>query len=402
MKLNTASSRPPVGQGIYVDGETGAARPVSVACTDDGTLIAETPAEWTPWPYADLRRLPGTAGQLLSLTSASAPMARLYIRDPILAEGITRRAPRLDKLQPRVPRRKIAAWGLGAVASVALIITVLVPTMANQLARFLPPAGEQALGDATFGQIRNALSQNQNLPVAICDDPRGMAALQKIADHFAPHQDLPYPVRLNILDHDMVNAFALPGGYVVFFDGLIQDAETPDELAAVLAHELGHVAARDPSRHALRTAGSIGVLGLMFGDFAGGTVVLFLANALIDAQYSQAAEAAADAYAHDLMAQSGLDPATLGTFFERLRDKHGDQDGLAAHFAAHPSLAARIEAAAAARHGAGHAAPRPILADTEWMALKSACGPRPAAQALPPKPQQDRQRRNKNRNESQP
>ncbi len=80
---------------------------------------------------------------------------------------------------------------------------------------------------------------------------------------------------------------------------------------------------RDPTRDALRSAGSLGVLGLLFGDFAGGTVALFIANQLINASYSQAAEARADDYAHGLLAQANISPAALGTFFERLHKEHG-------------------------------------------------------------------------------
>lgn len=67
----------------------------------------------------------------------------------------------------------------------------------------------------------------------------------------------------------------MPGGLIILFRGLIDAAESSDEVAAVYAHELGHVVARDPTRIALRSAGSIGVLGLLLGDFAGGAVVLF-------------------------------------------------------------------------------------------------------------------------------
>jgi len=68
-------------------------------------------------------------------------------------------------------------------------------------------------------------------------------------------------------------------GYVVFFRGLIDTTECPEELATVFAHEIGHVEARDPTRIALRSAGSIDVLGLLFGG-RGGALVLLLANGL--------------------------------------------------------------------------------------------------------------------------
>nr|WP_283054483.1 M48 family metallopeptidase [Thetidibacter halocola] len=180
------------------------------------------------------------------------------------------------------------------------------------------------------------------------------------------------PLSVHVLDHKMVNAFALPGGYVVFFRGLIDEAGSPEEVAAVFAHEIGHVVSRDPTRHALRSAGSIGVLGLVFGDFAGGALVLFLAERLIDAQYSQSAEAAADAFAADLLLAAGLPPDALAEMFERFRRLGGDDEGIMAHFMAHPRLGDRIAAARTATPP--DFAATPLLNDDEWRALKAICG----------------------------
>ncbi len=255
----------------------------------------------------------------------------------------------------------------------ALIIFVLVPLMADQLARILPPEGERALGDATFEQIRGVLDDTGLAPVRVCEAEAGRVALDAMLARLAPEVDsLPYPVRLSVLDHELLNAFTLPGGRIILFRGLIEAAESPDEVAAVLAHEIGHAVHRDPTRDALRTAGSIGVLGLLFGDFAGGSVVLFLANSLINAQYSQAAEARADEYAHALLKQAGLSPAALGTMFVRLREEYGDTSGFVAHFASHPTLAARIAASEAAADGVSET--EPVLGARQWQALSGICG----------------------------
>ncbi len=115
------------------------------------------------------------------------------------------------------------------------------------------------------------------------------------------------------------------------------------------------------------------MLGLLFGDFAGGTVVLVLANQLINAKYSQAAESGADEYAHALLTDAGLPPSALGTFFERIRAEHGDAEGITAHFSSHPQMTARIEAALAA--DAGRATETvPSLDRREWRAFARVCG----------------------------
>ena len=169
----------------------------------------------------------------------------------------------------------------------------------------------------------------------------------------------------------MVNAFALPGGYVVFFRGLIEKAEEPEEVAAVFAHEVGHIAARDPTRIALRSAGSIGVLGLLLGDFAGGAVVLFLAERIIQADYTQEAEGAADTFAHKVLLAADLPPSAIATFFERLDAENDEDAGLMAHFMTHPALGDRIAAARAAEPA--DAEFRPLLTPQEWSALQSIC-----------------------------
>jgi predicted Zn-dependent protease len=169
----------------------------------------------------------------------------------------------------------------------------------------------------------------------------------------------------------MVNAFALPGGYVVFFRGLIDETERPEDLAAVFAHEIGHVTARDPTRIALRSAGSIGVLGLLFGDFAGGALVLFLAERIIQADYTKEAEAAADTFAYAALLDADLPPSAIATFFARLAAKSGEDAGIMEHLMSHPAPGDRIAASRAAESEDANF--RPLLTETEWNALRVIC-----------------------------
>ena len=330
---------------------------------DDGTTHR--------WPVEDVRILPDQAGALqkgVLLRRTGDPLARLWIRDPSLLAHL----PNPRRSAPPKGRGRLAAWAVAAVGAVALQIFFLIPLLADNLAGFIPPEGERALGEATFGQIRTALDETGMNPLGICEAPEGVAAMERLLARLGGTEDFAQEVTVSVLDHEMVNAFALPGGFVVIFRGLIEAATGPDEVAAVLAHEIGHVASSDPTRHALRSAGSIGILGLLFGDFAGGAAVLFLTERLIAAQYSQAAETGADVFASAVLAQAGINPGALGDMFENLREKDGDSEGISAHFLSHPTLGARIAAARAAVDP--DADYTPSMSAEDWEALRSICG----------------------------
>ena len=357
----------------YFDGERPLARAVTLS-VDKGLRRLEIglPGSDIPpveWPLREIRVLEDQPRrQAIMLRWTADPLARLHLANP----DVLAHLPRPHRRAPPKGRGRLAIWAVAAVVAVALQIGVLVPLLADRLAVYIPPAGERALGEATFGQIREALDDTGLSPLALCEDLGGRLALEKMAAKLSKDIVLDQPIELHVLNHRMVNAFALPGGYVVLFRGLIDAANGPDEVAAVLAHEIGHVVSRDPTRHALRSAGSIGVLGLLLGDFAGGAAVLFLTERLISAQYSQGAEAGADIFAYDRLEGAGVSPAALGDMFDRLRQRYGDSDGITAHFLSHPSLGARIDAArAAARPDVDY---QPILNAVEWRRLQGICG----------------------------
>ncbi len=355
--------------GQFLSGTHASPQEVTVTVDEDiGALTwVDGEGETHSWPFPVIREVPDQAGRdIMVLRNYYDPVQRLILPD----REITPRLPNRTHRAPVTKRGRLIAWAVAALASVALIIGVLVPRMADQMALLIPTEGERALGETTLGQIRAALDETGLAPVPVCDGAPGLAALSAMTDKLTFHVDLPVELNVVVLDHDMVNAFALPGGYVVLFDGLINAARTPEELAAVMAHEIGHVVSRDPTRHALRSAGSIGVLGLLFGDFAGGAAVLFLTERLINAQYSQAAEETADIFAHELMRLAEIPPSALADMFRRFQELGGDAEGIMAHLSSHPQLRDRIQAAEATEQVQ---AVSTLLDPAAWNALRAIC-----------------------------
>ena len=144
-----------------------------------------------------------------------------------------------------------------------------------------------------------------------CSNPAGLAALENMEARLLETTDTLYDLNIAVFDHGMVNAFAAPGGQVVLMRGLIDKAGGPDEVAAVLAHEIGHVEARDVTRNALRVAGSAGILSMIFGDFSGGSAAVIVVERMMNASYTREAEAEADSYARDMLAAADVSALSL-------------------------------------------------------------------------------------------
>jgi Zn-dependent protease with chaperone function len=261
-----------------------------------------------------------------------------------------------------VSTRRILFWSAAAAISLVLTVVYLVPAFADRLAPLVPIPLERRLGDAVDRQVRAVIGGET------CAEGKGAAALARLEQQLADSAELPMPIEIAVLPSSVPNAVALPGGRVYLFEGLLKLAESPDEVAGVLAHELGHVAGRDGLRKLLQTSGSAFLLGLLFGDVTGGGVIVFGAQVLIDSRYSRQAEAAADNFAADLMLKLGRPPAALGAILNRLGAGIGSA---LAFISSHPVTAERMQLLEARDRPATGT---PLLDAAEWQALKRICG----------------------------
>jgi Zn-dependent protease with chaperone function len=196
----------------------------------------------------------------------------------------------------------------------------------------------------------------------------GGAALGRLVQRLEAAAALPIPLTVTVIRQKDANAVALPGGHVYVFNGLIDKAENADEVAGVIAHELGHVAHRDGTRTVLQGAGLSFLFGMVLGDFVGGGAVVFGANTVLQMAYSRDVEAAADLYGVNLMQKAGGDARALGTILQRIAGAIEPGFKILLN---HPETKERVAVIMrAARPAAGAA----ILDASEWAALKAICG----------------------------
>ena len=358
----------------YFNGESAQPRNVVISFRERSLVIMGFDEEvLAHWPLASLRALGLRGDSAMQLVPHPDSDERIVLSDRPMLKAIAKVCPGL--YHRKVDRKGVGralAWAGGAVASMALIVFVLLPALAGQLALMIPPESEKQLGDAIVEQIQSGLELMTGRRPEICDYPRGQEALQRMVDRLGTEMGLPYPLRVGVIDHGMVNAFAVPGGRIVFMRGLLQAADSPEEVAGILAHEIGHVVNHDPTREALRAAGTAGILGLLLGDVFGAGIVVVASDALINASYGRDAETNADETAYALLAKAELPSQPLANFFTKLRKEYGDMDGVLKLFASHPGLGRRaVRAAAADRIGAGTY--EPVLSDQDWIALRGIC-----------------------------
>jgi Zn-dependent protease with chaperone function len=170
------------------------------------------------------------------------------------------------------------------------------------------------------------------------------------------------------LDTKVPNAFALPGGKVYLFNGLLAKAQNPDEIAGVLAHELGHLKHRDNMRSLIYNGGTSFLIGLLFGDVTGSGALVFASRSLVTASHSREAEEGADSFAIDVMHKLGRSPKPMGELLFRVT---GKEENSLSILASHPLTEDRLKRMTAEdRPPSGP----PLLTDKEWAALKGICG----------------------------
>ncbi len=307
-----------------------------------------------------------------SLDSSLIMTARLTVDEPEMIAILTRLCPDLRKKDvARGTLRRVITWTGGAVGALALMIFVILPAMANTLAAYIPVEREVAWGKTVVRGMERFLGGSEAGSL-VCKNEEGIAALEAMTRRLTERQDLQYDLTIAVFDNRTVNAFAAPGGHVVILRGLIDKASSPDEVAAVLGHEIGHVESRDVTRNALRSAGSAGLLSLVLGDFAGGGAAVLIAEWTLNASYTREAEAEADLFALGMLDASGTDANGMADFFDKITELQNRGSAMPGFLASHPDSAGRAAAARAFAERQGYGT-TPILSAREWEALQNIC-----------------------------
>ena len=329
----------------------------------DTIEIVENGIRLASWPYPDIRRVDAPQGLMRLSCVTAPPLARLELRDPASWKDIEARCPALSGPGgvQRISVLRIVAWSVATAMVIAGLIWFGVPVVADQLAEVLPLGWERPLGEAVDKQVRVMF------PGTPCTSPNGRAALTRLVGELQTAARLPIAPDPVVLRSPIPNAFALPGGRIYVLSSLLNRAQSPDELAGVLAHEFGHVSHRDGLRRLIRDGGTAFLVGLLFGDVSGAGAALFATRSLLSAAYARDIEAGADEFAITVMHRLGRPAAPLGALMQRLFGPGEMQLSLLRDHPLTPDRVRRLQQDDIQPSGPD------LLSPVEWQALRKIC-----------------------------
>ncbi|MDH3348851.1 MAG: M48 family metallopeptidase [Desulfobulbaceae bacterium] len=286
--------------------------------TDQG-LVFTCAVEIVTIPLENISlSLGGASKRLVLISHPALPDYTFYSSDRSLLKNhlLTYRHDVRSQVS-EIRKRRILNWGVTLGALCLLFFVIISPfffmdTLARVIAAQLPVSIEAQIGEKGFAQY--------SFKQKIMESDEGKAALESFTSALAAHIPTDrYSYQFYVVSDPNINAFALPGGYVVINSGLIQAADSAEEVLGVLAHEITHVSEQHGIRHLISSAGIFLAIQTALGDMSGMVAVLAdAAPMLINQQYSRDFENEADEKGYRLLKAANIDPHGMIIFFEKL------------------------------------------------------------------------------------
>jgi Zn-dependent protease with chaperone function len=354
-------------EGTYFDGRVAERHTVTVTLTAASLRIEWADGRTILWSYGEVRQVQGARpGEPARLERGGDEPEVLVVDDPDFLGAIRDVAPHYrnrftDASRRRARTRAVVAGVAAAVAAAGVLYGWIIPLLAARVAARLPVTWEESLGRRVMVEIVDS--------TAICPNP---AALDRLVGRLAAGADGRYAFRVTVVGDSIVNAFAAPGGYVVVYRGLLELAETPEELAGVLAHEMQHVLLQHGTQAVLREIPLRLMVAAVTADAGLAGHVAGAAATLGSLRYGRQAEEEADREGMRMLQRARVDPRGMVTFFGRLQERVGDVPRVAAYLSTHPRTEARIARLEGLAAAATYAA-EPLIDAEAWEGVRRAC-----------------------------
>jgi len=270
----------------------------------------------------------------------------------------------------QVRHRRRLVWGIvgGIILSSMLGLWFGADILVDIAVSRIPVEWEQKLGESAY---RDFLSHQE-----VVKEGPGVVAVEEMT-HRLTEQILnnPYKFQVTVVRSDIINAFALPGGFVVVFTGLMKKAESGEEVAGVLSHELNHVLQRHGLERIVKNLGLLTVVAIVFGNQQGLVGMMKqLGVELLTLKFGREQETEADLTGLQLLQRAKIDPSGMIRFFERLSEK---DEGRMEWLSTHPMSTARAKRLKTELAALPKILPAPFTFD--WKQVQASLGSQPVA-----------------------
>ena len=358
-------------EGYYLDGQTALRQRVRARLTPIALQIIREDGEVISWPWEEIHQARNFYGNhQIRLERGKNTPEVLLIPGPLFLEELKEVAPE-RKGHFRSDRRKkwpvvIFLSALGVIGVLAPLYLWGIPAMASMAAAHIPASWEERLGQAVVESLAPREKQCSDLVRA-----QKVQEILTILNSSLPKS--PYTFRVIVVNQSAVNAFAVPGGTIVVFQGLLERTYTAEELAGVLAHEIQHVLHRHATRAMLQQVSIRLLLAALVGEARALSYGLEGAQAVGMLRYSRQYEEEADEEGIKLLIASGINPHGMITFFETIQKEGEKSLKLPIYLSTHPELKDRIQRLKWLAEKHPHASAR-LLRDYDWKDIYSFCG----------------------------
>ena len=260
----------------------------------------------------------------------------LYLKNPELIRAFRQAAPghltepieRAAERVRQVRHRRRMVWSAvgGFVLALVLGLWLGADLLVELAVARIPVEWEQKLGESAY---KDFLAHQE-----IVKEGVAVSAVEEMTRRLtAQIENNPYKFEVTVVKSDVVNAFALPGGYIVVFTGLMKKADSGEEVAGVMGHELNHVLQRHGLERIVKQLGLVAVVSIVLGDQQGLVVLAKqLGVELLTLKFGREQEAEADLTGLQLLYRAKIDPSGMISFFQRLSEKDaGRMEWLSTH-----------------------------------------------------------------------
>ncbi len=310
-----------VYSGQFSDGRTARITDVDVRLSKHGIdlFVAKSGELLGGWPYDELESSVFVQiGEPVHLGNKTMLGARLFVPNHAghkadFASKLLERVPDLSRQRANL---RVVFWLTGvAVASVLAIIAINMMDFspARSIAQMIPDNVRKGLGE----QVIASLGKGNKA----CHSPMGDKAFGKILTRLDKGTGKAGKFDIKVIPIGMMNAFAAPGEYIVVSKKLLDFVESPEELAGVIAHEMGHGEKMHPEAGVVRALGISAGISIAMGGSTGG--LGDLGGMLLQLKYSRTAETEADQLALQTLKAAQIPAKPFAAFFARLEKTHG-------------------------------------------------------------------------------